>query len=120
MSRRGALGPRWGLLLALLLALGELPQVAGVEEEPGGGGHQDSEGFQVVTFKWDHVQDPYIIALWILVASVAKIGKQPRTRREGSGVLAPQRLSLDRPRLPALPRAERGAHLPPFLPPSPG
>nr|KAF6367077.1 solute carrier family 9 member A3 [Pipistrellus kuhlii] len=74
MSRRGALGPGWGLLLALLLALGELPQVAGVEEEPGGGGHQDSEGFQVVTFKWDHVQDPYIIALWILVASVAKIG----------------------------------------------
>ncbi|CAK6444239.1 unnamed protein product [Pipistrellus nathusii] len=74
MSRRGALGPGWGLLLPLLLALGELPQVAGVEEEPGGGGHQDSEGFQVVTFKWDHVQDPYIIALWILVASVAKIG----------------------------------------------
>lgn len=80
MSQRGALGPGWGLVLALLLALGELPQVGGVEEEPGKE-HQESHGFQVVTLKWHHVQEPYIIALWILVASVAKIGKRPRTRR---------------------------------------
>lgn len=76
MSRRGARGPGWGLLLALLLALGVVPRARGVEEQGG-----TVQGFQVVTFKWHHVQDPYIIALWILVASVAKIGKRPRTRR---------------------------------------
>nr|XP_008532615.1 PREDICTED: sodium/hydrogen exchanger 3 [Equus przewalskii] len=69
MSRRGARGPGWGLLLALLLALGVVPRARGVEEQGG-----TVQGFQVVTFKWHHVQDPYIIALWILVASVAKIG----------------------------------------------
>ncbi|XP_059772026.1 sodium/hydrogen exchanger 3 isoform X3 [Balaenoptera ricei] len=72
MPGRGAPGPGWGLLL-VLLALGELPRAQGVEEKPGGA-HGESQGFQVVTFKWHHVQDPYIIALWILVASLAKIG----------------------------------------------
>lgn len=90
MSRHGAPGPGWGLLLALLLALGELPQVRGVEEEPGGA-HGSSQGYQVVTFKWHHVQDPYIIALWILVASLAKIGKRPLARR----------VARSRPPLPA-------------------
>lgn len=80
MSGRWAPGPRWGLLLALLLALGELPRARGVEEEPGSA-HGETQGFQVVTFKWHHVQDPYIIALWILVASLAKIGKLPRAPR---------------------------------------
>ncbi|XP_048224054.1 sodium/hydrogen exchanger 3 isoform X2 [Perognathus longimembris pacificus] len=55
-------------LLALALALGGLPRARGVEEELDSG-----QGFQVVTFEWHHVQDPYIIALWILVASLAKI-----------------------------------------------
>ena len=76
MPGRGAPGPGWGLLL-VLLALGELPRAQGVEEKPGGA-HGESQGFQVVTFKWHHVQDPYIIALWILVASLAKIGKPAR------------------------------------------
>ncbi|XP_066485296.1 sodium/hydrogen exchanger 3 [Tiliqua scincoides] len=57
----------WGLLLGLLLLL---PAVAGSEE---GSTELRSEGFEVVVFKWHHVQDPYIIALWILVASLAKI-----------------------------------------------
>lgn len=61
-----ALGPGWKLLLAL--ALTSLQGARGAEEEPSSDG-----SFQVVTFKWHHVQDPYIIALWILVASLAKI-----------------------------------------------
>ncbi|XP_035934344.2 sodium/hydrogen exchanger 3 isoform X3 [Halichoerus grypus] len=72
MLGRGARGSDWGVLLALLLALGALPRVRGVEEP--GSAHEESQGFQVVTFKWHHVRDPYIIALWILVASLAKIG----------------------------------------------
>lgn len=91
MSGRWAPGPRCGVLLALLLALGELPRARGVEEEPGGA-HGEAQGFQVVTFEWHHVQDPYIIALWILVASLAKIGKLPgaaRERRRAAGSAAP-------------------------------
>uniref|UniRef100_A0A8D2BCR6 Sodium/hydrogen exchanger n=1 Tax=Sciurus vulgaris TaxID=55149 RepID=A0A8D2BCR6_SCIVU len=74
MWRGESPGPSWGPLLALVLVLtlGGLPRVGGFEEEPGGA-HGASQGFQVVTFKWHHVQDPYIIALWILVASLAKI-----------------------------------------------
>lgn len=63
--------PLWAVLGALVLAV---PRAGAVEEEPGGA-HSGSQGFQIVTFKWHHVQDPYIIALWILVASLAKIGK---------------------------------------------
>uniref|UniRef100_A0A8C0TR99 Sodium/hydrogen exchanger n=1 Tax=Canis lupus familiaris TaxID=9615 RepID=A0A8C0TR99_CANLF len=77
MSGRGAPGCSRGLQLALLLVpllvLGVLPRARAFEEQPGSA-HGESQGFQVVTFKWHHVQEPYIIALWILVASLAKIG----------------------------------------------
>lgn len=65
-----ALGPGWKALL--VLALTSLRGARAAEEEPSA-----DETFQVITFKWHHVQDPYIIALWILVASLAKIGKWP-------------------------------------------
>lgn len=72
MQERGGSGPGWGPLLALAMVMTALPWAWGAEHEA----HGETEGFQVVTFKWHHVQDPYIIALWVLVASLAKIGKR--------------------------------------------
>lgn len=39
-------------------------------------GHGSSliTGIPIVTFKWHHVETPYLIALWILVAGLAKLG----------------------------------------------
>lgn len=39
-------------------------------------GHGSSAvaGIPVVTFKWHHVETPYQVALWILVAGLAKLG----------------------------------------------
>ncbi|XP_025028308.1 sodium/hydrogen exchanger 3 isoform X1 [Python bivittatus] len=56
----------WGIFLGFLL----FPVTAQMEENTLG---HTNEAYQIVTFKWHHVQDPFIIALWILVASLAKI-----------------------------------------------
>ncbi|VDP23875.1 unnamed protein product [Onchocerca flexuosa] len=30
--------------------------------------------FQVISFNWDEVQKPYTIAIWLLLAGIAKMG----------------------------------------------
>ncbi|XP_061560569.1 sodium/hydrogen exchanger 5 [Phycodurus eques] len=63
------------LLLLLLLAASGTgsgpvgpPGSSPPEEHPNRGG-----GFRVVQWEWSYVQTPYVIAVWLLVASVAKI-----------------------------------------------
>ncbi|XP_075777672.1 sodium/hydrogen exchanger 3 isoform X4 [Pelodiscus sinensis] len=59
------------------LAEGLLALPTVLAQEKSSGEHTAGSGphsFQIVSFKWHHVQEPYIIALWILVASLAKIG----------------------------------------------
>ncbi|XP_060923551.1 sodium/hydrogen exchanger 5 [Limanda limanda] len=45
----------------------------GPVEEQEGGQHHHGGGFRVVQWEWSYVQTPFIIAIWLLVASVAKI-----------------------------------------------
>uniref|UniRef100_A0A8C7LW66 Sodium/hydrogen exchanger n=1 Tax=Oncorhynchus mykiss TaxID=8022 RepID=A0A8C7LW66_ONCMY len=47
--------------------------VEGTEVGAGGGHGSSISGIQIVTFKWHHVEAPYLIALWILVAGVSKM-----------------------------------------------
>ncbi|XP_066512172.1 sodium/hydrogen exchanger 5-like [Hoplias malabaricus] len=62
-------------LLLLLMSIAEL-SAAGQPEEHGDGGethHHGGGGYKIVQWEWSYVQTPYVIAIWLLVASVAKI-----------------------------------------------
>uniref|UniRef100_A0AAZ3QGG4 Sodium/hydrogen exchanger n=1 Tax=Oncorhynchus tshawytscha TaxID=74940 RepID=A0AAZ3QGG4_ONCTS len=55
------------------IALARSAEEPSATTEDGGESHRHGGGFQMVQWEWSYVQTPYIIAIWILVASVAKI-----------------------------------------------
>lgn len=60
-----------------VLSQGSLPEtdIFGSNHSLTGGEHGFSNsGIHIVSFKWQHVETPYLIVLWILVAGVAKMG----------------------------------------------
>ncbi|GLD55665.1 sodium/hydrogen exchanger 5, partial [Lates japonicus] len=58
--------------VALARSAAEEPAGPG-EEEEAGEHHHHGGGYRVVQWEWSYVQTPYIIAIWLLVGSVAKI-----------------------------------------------
>ncbi|XP_068019068.1 sodium/hydrogen exchanger 3 isoform X3 [Melanerpes formicivorus] len=59
--------------VVFLLGLMALPAALGQRSSGSSKNSSQPQSFAIVSFKWDHVKDPYVITLWILVASLAKI-----------------------------------------------
>lgn len=55
------------------LALGRSAEQPSPTPVPGDASHPRGAGYRVVQWEWSYVQTPYIIATWLLLASVAKI-----------------------------------------------
>ncbi len=50
-------------------------RVQSASEEVNGGEEKEITRYQVAKFNFDHVSDVYAITLWILLGSLAKVGK---------------------------------------------
>ncbi|XP_048796677.1 sodium/hydrogen exchanger 3 isoform X2 [Lagopus muta] len=59
--------------MGFLLGLMDLPAALGERSSGSPTNNSHPQNFAIVSFRWDHVKDPYVITLWILVASLAKI-----------------------------------------------
>ena len=66
--------PRWSLLELTLCACLILSQWSPVQAE-GTKNETHSERYPLVVFDFERVELPYIICLWVLIASLAKIGE---------------------------------------------
>ncbi|XP_064908290.1 sodium/hydrogen exchanger 3 isoform X1 [Columba livia] len=59
--------------VGFLLGLMALPVALGQRSSGSSINSSQHQSFAIVSFEWEHVKDPYVITLWILVASLAKI-----------------------------------------------
>jgi len=57
-------------------------RVSAAVEEINGGEEKVVERYPVARFNFEHVSDIYAITLWILLGSLAKVGKLPNTPEE--------------------------------------
>lgn len=86
-----ALLRRFALLLALLIVFSTPCKVAALEVDIAEGSNYSSKStatetstnvtsttittLPIVTWKWHHVETPYLVALWILTCWLCKLGK---------------------------------------------